>query len=139
MKNKKVETKQGRLQPRFYSKARALSTQPSNGLLLDTRIRNLVVCRSNTKQNLCSFVIIISLSFNSIPEHVESSVLSQTLQRFDSGSEERMSDDSPSTLKRASTDRRSIIQRYRKLMKRESREFAHNTDENGENFLIKDN
>ena len=83
-------------------------------------------------------VIIISLSFNSIPEHVESSVLSQTLQRFDSESEERMSDDAPSTLKRASTDRRSIIQRYRKLMKRESREFAHNTDENGENFLIKD-
>ncbi|CAH3197016.1 unnamed protein product, partial [Porites evermanni] len=67
----------------------------------------------------------------SIPEHVESSVLSQTLQRFDSESEERMSDDAPSTLKRASTDRRSIIQRYRKLMKRESREFAHNTDENG--------
>lgn len=67
----------------------------------------------------------------SIPEHVESTVLSQTLQRFDSESEERMSDDSPSTLKRASTERRSIIQRYRKLMKRESRDFANSTDENG--------
>ena len=28
VKNKKVETKQGRLRPRFYSKARELSTQP---------------------------------------------------------------------------------------------------------------
>lgn len=46
-----------------------------------------------------------------------------------------MSDDTPSTLKRSSTERRSIMQRYRKLMKRESRDFANNTDENGENFL----
>lgn len=67
----------------------------------------------------------------SIPEHVESTVLSQTLHRFDSEPEERMSDDAPSTLKRSSTERRSIIQRYRKLMKRESRDFANSTDENG--------
>jgi len=67
----------------------------------------------------------------SIPEHVESAVLSQTLQRFESESEEQMSDDAPSTLKRTSTERRSIIQRYRKLMRRESRDFPNNTDENG--------
>lgn len=67
----------------------------------------------------------------SIPEHVESTVLSQTLQRFESESEEQMSDDAPSTLKRASTERRSIIQRYRKLMRRESRDIANNMDENG--------
>ena len=46
-----------------------------------------------------------------------------------------MSDDAPSTLKRASTERRSIIQRYRKLMKRESRDLPNNTDENGESRL----
>lgn len=82
----------------------------------------------------CNHKIIVYTLFVvlfSIPEHVESTVLSQTLQRFDSESEERMSDDSPSTLKRASTERRSIIQRYRKLMKRESRDFANSTDENG--------
>lgn len=75
------------------------------------------------------------MSLFSIPEHVESTVLSQTLQRFDAESEERMSDDAPSTLKRASSERRSIIQRYRKLMKRESRDFANNPDENGKNCL----
>ena len=80
---------------------------------------------------------ILTLSIlHSIPEHVESAVLSQTLQRFDSESEEQMSDDAPSTLKRTSTERRSIIQRYRKLMRRESRDFPNNTDENGENSLI---
>ena len=47
-----------------------------------------------------------------------------------------MSDDAPSTLKRASTERRSIIQRYRKLMRRESRDFPNNTDENGENSHV---
>ncbi|XP_078384398.1 uncharacterized protein LOC144666866 isoform X1 [Oculina patagonica] len=67
----------------------------------------------------------------SIPAHVESAVLSQNLQRFESESEEQMSDDAPSTLKRASTERRSIIQRYRKLMRRESRDFPNNMDENG--------
>ena len=46
-----------------------------------------------------------------------------------------MSDDAPSTLKRASTERRSIIQRYRKLMRRESRDIANNMDENGKNAL----
>lgn len=79
--------------------------------------------------------LILSIT-SSIPEHVESAVLSQTLQRFDSESEEQMSDDAPSTLKRTSTERRSIIQRYRKLMRRESREYPNNTDENGENSLI---
>lgn len=73
--------------------------------------------------------------FISIPEHVESAVLTQTFQRFESESEEQMSDDAPSTLKRASTERRSIIQRYRKLMKRESRDLPNNTDENGESRL----
>ena len=77
---------------------------------------------------------VLTLSIpHSIPEHVESAVLSQTLQRFESESEEQMSDDAPSTLKRTSTERRSIIQRYRKLMRRESRDFPNNTDENGEN------
>ena len=80
-------------------------------------------------------ILTLSVS-HSIPEHVESAVLSQTLQRFDSESEDQMSDDVPSTLKRASTERRSIIQRYRKLMKRESRDFPNNTDENGEKSLI---
>ena len=79
-------------------------------------------------------LIYLTLSIpHSIPEHVESAVLSQTLQRFESESEEQMSDDAPSTLKRTSTERRSIIQRYRKLMRRESRDFPNNTDENGEN------
>ncbi|XP_015755049.1 PREDICTED: uncharacterized protein LOC107334614 isoform X1 [Acropora digitifera] len=67
----------------------------------------------------------------SIPEQVESTVLSQTLQRFDAENDERMSDETPSTLKRSSTERRSIMQRYRKLMKRESRDLANSTDENG--------
>ena len=81
---------------------------------------------------------VLTLSIpRSIPEHVESAVLSQNLQRFDSESEEQMSDDAPSTLKRTSTERRSIIQRYRKLMRRESRDFPNNTDENGENSLIR--
>ena len=48
-----------------------------------------------------------------------------------------MSDDAPSTLKRTSTERRSLIQRYRKLMRRESRDFPNNTDENGEDSLIR--
>lgn len=46
-----------------------------------------------------------------------------------------MSDETSSTLKRSSTERRSIMQRYRKLMKRESRDLANSTDENGENCL----
>ena len=79
---------------------------------------------------ILTFIILSALS---LPEHVESTVLSHNLQRFESESEEQMSDDAPSTLKRASTERRSIIQRYRKLMKRESRDYPNNMDENGKN------
>jgi hypothetical protein len=70
----------------------------------------------------------------SLPEHVETSAISQVIPKLDAESMEDFgSDDGGAPMKRGGSERRSFLQRYRKMRRRESRDpLGSNGDMTGE-------
>ncbi|EDO46339.1 predicted protein [Nematostella vectensis] len=67
----------------------------------------------------------------SLPEQVESTVISQLNLKLESGSEECLSDEANAALKRGGAERKSLLQRYKKMRRRESRDHIAAVDVNG--------
>ncbi|XP_032219034.2 uncharacterized protein LOC5518384 [Nematostella vectensis] len=67
----------------------------------------------------------------SLPEQVESTVISQLNLKLESGSEECLSDEANAALKRGGAERKSLLQRYKKMRRRESRDHIAAVDFNG--------